>query len=94
MEHPENTSENALKADAFAQQVASNLATTLQRFNELQAQIQALQVTQETSNVSFTLSTAPLPSPTPVMTASLIYTSLDSQAMAMIAQIMAQTIQN
>ena len=42
MEHPENTSENALKADAFTQQVASNLAATLQRFNELQAQIQAL----------------------------------------------------
>ena len=54
MEHPENTSENALKADAFAQQVASYLAVTLQRFNELQAQIQALQDTQETPNVSFT----------------------------------------
>ena len=37
MKHPENTSENALKADAFAQQVASNLATALQQFNELQA---------------------------------------------------------
>ena len=59
MENLENTSENALKADAFAQQVASNLAAALQRFNELQAQIQALQATQETSNVSFTLSTAP-----------------------------------
>ena len=45
MKHPENTSENALKADAFAQQMASNLAAALQRFNELQAQIQALQVT-------------------------------------------------
>ena len=42
MEHPENTSENALEADVFAQQVASNLAAALQRFNELQAQIQAL----------------------------------------------------
>ena len=42
MEHPENTSENALKADAFTQQVISNLAAALQRFNELQAQIQAL----------------------------------------------------
>ena len=42
MEHPENNPENALKANAFAQQVASNLAATLQRFNELQAQIQAL----------------------------------------------------
>ena len=42
MEHPENTPENALEADAFTQQVASNLAAALQRFNELQAQIQAL----------------------------------------------------
>ena len=42
MEHPENTSENALKADVFTQQVVSNLAAALQRFNELQAQIQAL----------------------------------------------------
>ena len=90
MEHPENSSENALKADAFAQQVASNLAAALQRFNELQAQIQALQATQETSNVS----TTPPPSPTPVMTAPPVYASLDSQAMATIAQIVAQTIQN
>ena len=37
MEHSENTSENALKADAFAQQVVSNLAAAFQRFNELQA---------------------------------------------------------
>ena len=81
MEHPENTSENALKADAFAQQVASNLAAALQRFNELQAQIQALQITQETSNVSIT----PLPSPVPVVTAPPVYTSLDPQVMAMIA---------
>ena len=77
MKHPENTSENALKADAFAQQVASNLAATLQRFNELQAQIQALQTTQETSNISFTLLTASLPSPVLIMTASPIYISLD-----------------
>ena len=88
MEHPENTSENALKADAFTQQVASNLAAALQRFNKLQAQIQALQATQETSNVS----TTPSPSPTPVMTAPLTYASLDPQAMATIAQIVAQTI--
>ena len=81
MKHPENTSENALKADAFAQQMASNLAAALQRFNELQAQIQALQATQETPNVS----TTPPPSPTPVATAPLIYTSLDPQAMATIA---------
>ena len=85
MEHPENTPENALEADAFAQQVASNLAATLQRFNELQAQIQALQATQETPNVS----TTPSPSPAPVMTAPPIYASLDPQAMATIAQIMA-----
>ena len=94
MEHSENTSENALKANAFAQQVASNLAAALQRFNELQAQIQALQVTQETPNVSFTSSITPFPSPAPVVTAPPVYTSLDPQAMAMIAQIMAQTIQN
>ena len=37
MKHSENTSENALKADAFAQQVVSNLAAALQWFNELQA---------------------------------------------------------
>ena len=94
MEHPENTPENALEADAFAQQVASNPAAALQRFNELQAQIQALQATQETSNVSFTSSITPPPSPAPVVTAPPIYASLDPQAMAMIAQIVAQTIQN
>ena len=94
MEHPENTPENTLEADAFAQQVASNLAAALQRFNELQAQIQALQATQETPNVSFTSSTAPPPSVTLVMTAPPIYASLDPQAMVTIAQIVAQTIQN
>ena len=94
MKHSENTSENALKADAFAQQVTSNPAATLQRFNELQAQIQALQTTQETPNVSSTSSTAPPPSPAPVATAPPIYASLDPQAMATIAQIVAQTIQN
>ena len=77
MEHSENTSENALKADAFTQQVTSNLAVTLQRFNELQAQIRALQATQETSNVSFTSLTTPLPSPAPVTTAPPVYASLD-----------------
>ena len=85
MKHSENTSENALKADAFAQQVTSNPAATLQRFNELQAQIQALQTTQKTSNVSFTSSITSFPLPALIMTASLIYTSLDSQAMATIA---------
>ena len=85
MEHPENTPENALEADAFAQQVASNLAVTLLRFNELQAQIQALQATQETPNVS---TTSP-PSPAPVMTAPPVYASLNPQAMVTIAQIMA-----
>ena len=89
MEHPENTPENTLKADAFAQQVASNLAATFQRFNELQAQIQALQATQKTPNVSSTSSTTPPPLPAPVMTAPPIYTSLDPQAMATIAQIVA-----
>ena len=63
MEHPENTPENALEANVFAQQVASNPAAALQRFNELQAQIQALQATQETPNVSSTSSTTPPPSP-------------------------------
>ena len=87
MKHPENTSENALKADAFAQQVASNLAVTLQRFNELQAQIQALQVTQETSNVSFISLTTPFPSSALVMTAPPVYASLDPQVMVTIAQI-------
>ena len=77
MKHSENTSENALEANAFAQQVASNLAAALQRFNELQAQIQALQVTQKTSNISFTLSTAPPPSSVPVMITPPIYASLD-----------------
>ena len=90
MEHPENTPENALEADAFTQQVASNLAAALQRFNELQAQIQALQATQETPNVS----TTPPPLPAPVATAPPVYASLDPQAMATIAQIVAQTIQN
>ena len=89
MEHPENTSENALEADAFTQQVASNPAAILQRFNELQAQIQALQTTQKTSNVSFTSLTAPPPSPALVTTAPPIYTSLDPQVMTMIAQIVA-----
>ena len=85
MKHPENTPENALEADAFAQQVASNLAAALQRFNELQAQIQALQATHETSNVSFTSSTTSPPLPAPVTTAPPVYTFLDPQAMAMIA---------
>ena len=77
MKHSENTSENALKADAFAQQIVSNLTAALQRFNELQTQIQALQTTQKTSNVSFTSLITPLPLPALVTTASLIYTSLD-----------------
>ena len=85
MKHPENTPENTLKADAFTQQVVSNLAATLQRFNELQAQIQALQTTQDTFNVSFTSLTAPPPSPVPVMTAPPVYAFLDPQAMATIA---------
>ena len=85
MKHSENTSENALKADAFAQQVASNLAAALQRFDELQTQIQALQATQETPNVLFTLLTAPSPLPVPVTTAPPVYTSLDPQAIVMIA---------
>ena len=80
MKHSENTSENALKADAFAQQVTSNPAATLQRFNELQAQIQALQTTQKTSNVSFISLITPSP-----LTAPSVYASLDPQAMAMIA---------
>ena len=77
MEHPENTSENALEADAFAQQMASNLAAALQLFNKLQAQIQALQITQKTSNVSFTSLTTPPHLPAPVMTAPPVYASLD-----------------
>ena len=94
MKHSENTSENALKADAFAQQMVSNLTAALQWFNELQAQIQALQITQETSNVSFTSSITPFPSPALIMTAPPVYTSLDPQAIVTIAQIVAQTIQN
>ena len=85
MKHSENTSENALKVNAFAQQVISNLAATLQRFNELQTQIQALQTTQKTSNVLFTLSITPLSLPVLIVTAPLIYASLDPQAMAIIA---------
>ena len=77
MEHPENTSENALKADVFTQQVVSNLAAALQRFNELQAQIQTLQTTQETPNVSFTSLTTPPPLPALVTTAPPVYASLD-----------------
>ena len=78
MKHSENTSENALKADAFAQQMVSNLTAVLQRFNELQTQIQALQITQKTSNVSFTSLITSLSSPVSVMTAPSVYTSLDS----------------
>ena len=85
MKHSENISENALKVNAFTQQVISNLAVTLQRFNELQTQIQALQITQKTSNVSFTLLTASLSSPVLIMTAPPVYISLDPQAMTMIA---------
>ena len=85
MKHSENTSENALKADAFTQQVASNLAAALQRFNELQTQIQALQTTQKTSNVSFTSLITSLSLSAPVVTASPVYISFDSQAMIMIA---------
>ena len=77
MKHSENTSENALKADAFAQQMVSNLTAALQWFNELQAQIQALQITQETSNISFISLITPFSSPASVMTASPVYTFLD-----------------
>ena len=85
MEHPENTPENALEANVFAQQMVSNLAAALQRFNELQAQIQALQTTHETSNVSFTSSITPPPSPVLVATAPPVYASLDPQVMVTIA---------
>ena len=85
MKHSENTSENALKADVFTQQIISNLTAALQRFNELQAQIQALQATQKSSNVSFISLTAPFSSPVSVVTASPVYTSLDPQVMIMIA---------
>ena len=85
MKHPENTPENTLEANVFTQQVISNLAVTLQRFNELQAQIQALQTTHETPNVSFISSIIPPPLPALVMTAPSVYASLDPQAMATIA---------
>ena len=94
MKHSENTSENTLKADAFAQQIISNLTAALQWFNELQAQIQALQITQETSNVSFTSLITSSPLPVPVMTASPVYTSFDPQVIVIIAQIVTLTIQN
>ena len=87
MRHSENTSENALKVNAFAQQVISNLTITLQQFNELQTQIQALQTTQETFNVSFILLITPFSSPVSVMTAPPVYASLNPQAMVIIAQI-------
>ena len=77
MKHSENTSENTLKADAFTQQVISNLAAALQWFNKLQAQIQALQTTQKTSNVLFTSLITPLPSPVLIMTAPSVYATLD-----------------
>ena len=85
MKHSENTSENALKADVFTQQIISNLTVTLQRFNELQTQIQALQTTQKTSNILFILLITSLSSPVLIVTASSVYVSLDSQAMATIA---------
>ena len=94
MKHSENTLENALKADAFAQQMISNLTATLQRFNELQTQIQALQTTQKTSNVSFILLITPLSLSALIVTASPVYAFLDPQAMITTAQTMAQTIQN
>ena len=48
MEHPEYSLENALNADEFAQQVASNPAAALQRFQELQAQNEALRASNNT----------------------------------------------
>ena len=91
MEHPEYTPENSVEADAFAQQVASNPAAALLRFNELQAQNKALRAAQDTPQTSSTSSTAPPPSPAP---AASTYASLDPQTLAVIAQIVAQTIQN
>ena len=81
--------DHSLNPLLIAQQVISNPAAALQRFNELQAQIQALQITQETPNISFISLITPLFSPVPVMTAPPVYASLDPQAMAMIAQIVA-----
>lgn len=52
MEHPEYTPENALNADEFAQQVASNPMAALRRFQELQAQIDALRVANNTPSTS------------------------------------------
>ena len=85
MKHSENISENALKVNVFTQQMISNSAAALQRFNELQTQIQALQITHETPNVSFTSLITPLSLSASVTTASPVYTFLDPQAMITIA---------
>ena len=77
MKHSENTLENALKANVFAQQMISNLTVTLQWFNELQTQIQALQITQKTFNVSFTSLTASLSLSVLIMTTPSVYTFLN-----------------
>ena len=77
MKHSENTLENALKVNAFTQQMISNLTAVLQQFNELQTQIQTLQITQKTSNVSFISLITPSSLPALIMTASPVYASLN-----------------
>ena len=77
MKHSENISENALKVNVFAQQMISNLTAALQWFNKLQTQIQTLQITQKTSNISFILLTVSLSLSVSVMTASSVYVFLD-----------------
>ena len=61
MEHPGYTPENALNADEFAQQVASNPMAALQRFRELQAQNEAFRA------INNTPSTSSPPPPPPVL---------------------------
>ena len=84
MDHPEHIPEAELNADNFAQQVAINPAAAYQRFQELQAQVEALRAAHETPS-STSPSEPPPPPPQPAM---------DPNIVAMIAQIVATTIQS
>ena len=81
MEHPEYLPEDELNADAFAQHVAQDPTAAFRQWRELQNQARFAQSSTPVS------STHAAPSPP-------VYTTLDPATLSMIAQIVAQTIQN
>ena len=97
LNHFELTFEATIEVDEFVQRVVDNSMAAYQHVRELQAQIEALRATNTTSFSSFNTSTLPSTSSNPPSsTSSLPPTStiLDAHFLTMIAQIVAQTIQN